>query len=66
VSTGTIQLLDPWFSRQMWRILAALLRTRYAGLVVERDDVLGRPCQVGDDQADARIKLAGVLISRFA
>ena len=50
----------------MWRILAALLRTRYAGLVVERDDVLGRPCQVGDDQADARIKLAGVLISRFA
>src|SRR6266513_586361 len=29
-----------------------------AALVVEGDDALGRPRQVGDDEADARVKLA--------
>jgi hypothetical protein len=33
LGTGTIQLLDHWFSRQIWLILAALLRTRSGGLV---------------------------------
>jgi len=28
--------------------------------VVERDDALGRPCQVGGDEADARVKLDGL------
>ena len=31
-----------------------------AAVVVEGNDALGRPRQVGDDDADARIKLAGV------
>jgi D-threo-aldose 1-dehydrogenase len=31
-----------------------------AAVVVEGDDALGRPRQVGDDETDARIKLAGV------
>jgi hypothetical protein len=31
-------------------------------VVVEGDDALGRPCQVGDDEADPRAKLARVLI----
>src|SRR4029077_21171005 len=31
-----------------------------AAVVVEGNDALGRPRQVGDDEADARIKLAGV------
>src|SRR5271165_3768200 len=29
-----------------------------AALVVEGDDALGRPCQVGDNKADARVQLA--------
>src|SRR5215471_13010919 len=33
---------------------------RRAPLVVEGDDALGRPRQIGHDEADARIKLAGV------
>jgi len=41
-----LALLDPLLGR--------------AALVVERDDALGRPHQVGDNEADARIKLAGV------
>jgi hypothetical protein len=32
----------------------------FAALVVEGDDPLGRARQVGDDKADARIKLAGM------
>jgi hypothetical protein len=31
-----------------------------AAVVVEDNDALGRPRQVGDDETDARIKLAGV------
>jgi hypothetical protein len=31
-----------------------------AALVVEGNDALGRPCQVGDEEPNARIKLAGV------
>jgi hypothetical protein len=31
---------------------------RRAALIVEGDDVLGRTAQVGDDEADAGIKLA--------
>ena len=31
-----------------------------AALVVEGDDALGRPRQVGDDEADAGVKLIGV------
>jgi len=31
---------------------------RRAALVVEGDNALGRACQVGDDEADPRIKLA--------
>jgi hypothetical protein len=31
---------------------------RRAALVVERDDALGWPRQVGDDEADTRVKLA--------
>ena len=33
-----------------------------AAVVVEGNDALGRPRQVGDDEADARIKLAGVTL----
>jgi hypothetical protein len=33
---------------------------RCAALVVEGDNALGRPRQVGDDKADARVKLVGV------
>jgi len=33
---------------------------RRAALVVEGDDALRRPRQVGHDEADARIKFAGV------
>ena len=33
---------------------------RRAAVVVEGDDPLGRARQVGDDEADPRIKLAGV------
>jgi hypothetical protein len=33
---------------------------RRAALIVEGSYALGRPCQVGDDDADARIKLAWV------
>jgi hypothetical protein len=33
---------------------------RRATLVVETDDVLGGPCQVGHDKADTRVKLGGV------
>jgi len=29
-----------------------------AALVVDGDDALGRPCQIGDDEADARVQLA--------
>ena len=39
---------------------------RYAALVVDCDDALGWPREFGEDAADAQIKLAGVLISRFA
>ena len=35
---------------------------RCAALVVEGDGTRGRPCQVGDNKADTRIKLAGVLL----
>jgi hypothetical protein len=31
---------------------------RCAALIVEGDDALGRPRQVGDDEADPRVKLA--------
>jgi hypothetical protein len=31
---------------------------RGAALIVEGDNALGRACQVGDDEADPRIKLA--------
>jgi len=34
--------------------------------LVGGDDTLGWPRQIGEDAADAQIKLAGVLISRFA
>src|SRR5271156_7103879 len=33
---------------------------RCAAVVVEGDDALGRSRQVGDDEADTRVKLAGV------
>jgi len=33
---------------------------RRATLVVEADDALGRPRQVGHDKADTRVKLGGV------
>jgi len=31
-----------------------------AALVVEGDNLIGRPRQVGDDKADARVEFAGV------
>ena len=37
-----------------------------AALVVEGDDAFGRPRQVGDDEADARIKLARMPLDRLA
>jgi hypothetical protein len=33
---------------------------RRAALAVEGDDALGRPRQVGHDEADARVQLAGM------
>jgi len=33
---------------------------RLAALIVEGNDALGPPCQVGDEEPDPRIKLAGV------
>jgi hypothetical protein len=35
-----------------------------AAVVVEGNDALSRPLQVGDDEADARTKLAGVPLDR--
>jgi hypothetical protein len=48
-----------WQPRPFYRALALFdeLLTG-AALIVEGDDALGRPRQVGDDEADPRVKLA--------
>src|ERR1700704_1511530 len=62
---GRISAISRKISWNIYRGMAtsAIWKTtllRRAALVVECDDPLGRARQVGDDEADARIKLARV------
>jgi hypothetical protein len=48
-----------------YRVLALLdVLLRRAALVVEGDNAFGRPRQVGDDEADARVPLSLQIVGR--
>src|SRR5690242_9146432 len=55
--SGATKPNSSWSQTQLTRPIVALVEAG-PGLVIEGDDALGRACQIGDDEADARVQLA--------